>query len=89
VFTIFKQYVVASLLHLRRIFKEFYVGNFFLHITCFLGNGISSNIMMLSLNECSSDIYPTVKQLFITIYALPVSVASAERRFLYALRPRS
>ncbi|KAF0717035.1 52 kDa repressor of the inhibitor of the protein kinase-like, partial [Aphis craccivora] len=45
------------------------------------GNGISSNIMMLALNECSSDIYPTVKQLLIIIYTLPVSVASAERSF--------
>ncbi|XP_016664821.2 52 kDa repressor of the inhibitor of the protein kinase-like [Acyrthosiphon pisum] len=42
------------------------------------GNGVS---MMLALNECSSDIYPTVKQLLITIYTLPVSVASAERSF--------
>jgi len=47
-------------------------------VTCFLGNGVS---MMLALNECSSDIYPTVRQLLITIYTLPVSVASAERSF--------
>jgi hypothetical protein len=40
-----------------------------------------SNNIMIALDECSADIYPTVRNLLLVLCTLPVSVASAERSF--------